>query len=196
MTEETSIFGGNAEDNFEFKKKQRRWLSGHFDADLPPCISFDLEPVTDIPIRLAVEEGAIRNKRDLCIFKTTDEWREFPKGTVIIAQLLEENAPYALFVGDGRKLSAIEKKILTNSQDEGESSPVKSKPKQLHATQPKVDARTRNRRRNLRARLGKLGVQRTSPPSRKRAQYQSMQEWKAVGQQKIFTRRRQQRSKK
>ncbi|MBZ0255566.1 hypothetical protein K8I31_05865 [bacterium] len=196
MTEETSIFGGQPENNFEFKKKQRRWLSGHFDADLPECILFDLEPVTDIPIRLAVEEGAIRNKRDLQIFKTTEEWHDFPKGTVIIAQLLEEGAPYALFVGDGRKLSAIEKKLLTKSQD-GDESGVQAKPKSK-SKKPKVanDARSKKRRRSLRARLGKLGVQRTAPPSRKRAEYQQIQEWKATAKQKVLARRRQKRSKK
>lgn len=196
MTEETSIFGGQPEDNFEFKKKQRRWLSGHFDADLPECVLFDLEPVTDIPIRLAVEEGAICNKRDLQIFKTAEEWRDFPKGTVIIAQLLEEGAPYALFVGDGRKLTAIEKKILIQSQESKPETATK-KPKPASTKQAKtIDVRSKKRRRGLRARLGKLGVQRAAPPSRKRAEYQQIQEWKAVAKQKVLTRRRQKRLKK
>lgn len=197
MSEENLLFAENNEEAFEYKKKHRRWLSGHFDSDIPACIPFDLEPVSDIPIRLAVEEGAIRNKRDLQIFKTTDEWREFPKGTVIIAQLLEEGAPYALFVGDGRKLSAIEKKILAKQQEgDGKASSKPKHSRKTKSSQKKYDVKALKRRRDLRARLGKLGVQRTSPPSRKRAEYQRIQEWKAMSHQQILARRRQKRSKK
>lgn len=195
MSEEISILDPLAHDSGEFKKKRRRWLSGHFDSDLPPCIPFDLEPVTDIPIRLAVEEGAIRNKRDLCIFKTTDEWRDFPKGTVIIAQLLEQGAPYALFVGDGRKLSAIEKKLLAKQGDGPAGARPKTASGSLSEHQVK-SARDNKRRRRMRARLGKLGVIRTSPPSRSRAEYLLIVAWKAKSQERIMARRRKQRSKK
>ncbi len=195
MTDETSILGIITQDNSEFKKKTRRWLSGHFEKDVPECVLFDLEPVTDIPIRLAVEEGAIRNKRDLQIFKTTEEWRDFAKGTVIIAQLLEEGAPYALFVGDGRKLTAIEKKILTQSEDSEQSTTSGVEPASGAAPQ-RVSSIDLKRKRRLRARLGRLGVKRTSPPSRKRAETLRIVEWKAASEQRILARRRQKRSKK
>lgn len=117
--EENSILARPEEtDSGVLQKKRRRWLSGTFSEDLPACALFDLDPVTDIPIRLAVEEGAIRNKRDLAVYKTTEEWGEFPKGTVLIAQLIEAGQPYALFVGDRRKLSALEKKLLSKSEGE------------------------------------------------------------------------------
>ncbi|MBI1390372.1 MAG: hypothetical protein GC154_18190 [bacterium] len=167
----------------EPRKKRRRWMAYRFDEAKPPMAKFDLEPVTDIPIRLAVEEGAIRNKRDLTVYKTTEDWQEFAKGTVIIAQEeIETGQPFAVFIGDGRKIAALERKRAaqeTESTQETASTDPAQTPKAVEAAVHKergirsTPASTMRelRKRRLRAKRRALGIDRekqNQPMSRKR----------------------------
>lgn len=60
---------------------------------------FDLTPVTDIPIRQAVEEGALKMNKELSLYIISTEWNGHPAQTPVIAGLLEEGRSFAVWVG-------------------------------------------------------------------------------------------------
>ncbi|RJP30119.1 MAG: hypothetical protein C4527_10455 [Candidatus Omnitrophota bacterium] len=81
------------------KPPKRKWISYTFGQEIPPLEPFDLDPVSDIPIRLAVEEGVIKKTGDLALYRTTADWNEHPKGSIVIAGLIETGKPFALWIG-------------------------------------------------------------------------------------------------
>lgn len=80
----------------EHKTPRKKWIPMKFGAEPVPMALFDMHPVTDIIVRRAVEEG-IKNSRDLTVYKTTEEWNGYPKDTIILAGLIEEGAPFAIW---------------------------------------------------------------------------------------------------
>lgn len=107
------------------RAKHKNWETHVFGQDLPPLEPFDLEPVSDIPIRQAVEEGALKQNKELAIYKTTQEWNGFPARTTLIAGLIEEGKPYAVWVGRKGSVSDAQ-----NQDDaaEDESAPSEDRP--------------------------------------------------------------------
>ncbi len=87
---------------FFHRSKRKKWITDTFGPELLPLEPFDLDPVTDIPIRLAVEEGVIKKNNELALYRLTQDWGEFSKGSIILAGSIEEGKPFAVWVG-GRK---------------------------------------------------------------------------------------------
>lgn len=75
------------------------WEPRVFGNEIPPLEPYNLEPVTDIPIRMASESGAIRMSRNLNLFRLTDEWDGWPARSIVIAGDLEEGKPFAIWKG-------------------------------------------------------------------------------------------------
>jgi hypothetical protein len=82
------------------KPLKKRWYSSLFHEELLPLKSFDLQTVSDIPIKYAIEEGAIPRKKELSLYITTEETVVHPKGSIIIAGEIEEGRPYAVWMND------------------------------------------------------------------------------------------------
>jgi hypothetical protein len=84
------------------KKKhiRNKWLPYTFGPEALKLVPYDVNPVTDIPIRLAVERGVIPRKRDLTLYRTTEDWNGHPKNSIVIAGPLEEGQPFAVWIGD------------------------------------------------------------------------------------------------
>ena len=85
------------------KKRRKQWSAHKFGDPLPPLKPFDLQPVSDIPIRLAVEEGAIKNRHDLALYQLSEDWQDWRKGSVIIAGVIAPGQPFALWKGEFQK---------------------------------------------------------------------------------------------
>jgi len=90
------------------KTGKNKWISYTLGPELIPLQPFDVQPVADIPIRLAVESGALKMKKGLALYKTTDEWNGHPKGSIVIAGLLEAGQPIAVWVGNIKKIPSDE----------------------------------------------------------------------------------------
>jgi hypothetical protein len=73
------------------------------EAVVPPLKPYDLQPVTDIPIRLAVEQGYLRRKRDLSLFQLSEDWKGHPKDSIVIAGALEPGREYAVWIADDKE---------------------------------------------------------------------------------------------
>lgn len=84
------------------KKKhiKNKWLPYTFGPESLKLVPYEVNPVTDIPIRLAVERGVIPRKRDLALYRTTEDWNGHPKNSIVIAGPLEEGQPFAVWIGD------------------------------------------------------------------------------------------------
>jgi len=102
------------------KSKKRRWASFTFGPELLCLEPFDLQPIADIPIRLAVEEGAIKRNKELTLYKTKEDWNVFPKGSIVIAGLIEEGKTFAVWIGNTKNIppEAIAGKEAALSADE------------------------------------------------------------------------------
>ncbi len=100
------------------KSPKRKWITSTFGPEIPALEPFNLDPVSDIPIRLAVEEGIIKKTGDLALYRTTADWNEHPKGSIVIAGLIEEGKPFAVWVG---KTINKQQSILDTNVDEIES---------------------------------------------------------------------------
>lgn len=103
----------------EQKPKSRRvkWVCYTFDPNnIPELFPFDLNPVSDIPIRLAVEQGSIKNKRDLALFQLLTDWNGHPARSIVIAGKLEEGREIAVWIADDKE-HKIDKRLLTRDQD-------------------------------------------------------------------------------
>lgn len=83
----------------KLRARKRNWIPYKFGSHIPALEPFDLHPVTDIPIRLAVEQGVIPRKRDLRLFRTREEWNGHPPRSIVIAAALEEGQPFAVWIG-------------------------------------------------------------------------------------------------
>ncbi|MFB3785892.1 MAG: hypothetical protein ACE15F_05925 [bacterium] len=83
----------------KIRVRKRNWIPYKFGGHIPALEPFDLHPVTDIPIRLAVEQGVIPRKRDLNLFRTREEWNGHPPRSIVIAAALEEGQPFAVWIG-------------------------------------------------------------------------------------------------
>ncbi|MEW6234889.1 MAG: hypothetical protein AB1656_05840 [Candidatus Omnitrophota bacterium] len=86
------------------KTKKRRWATFSFGPELLPLEPFDLQPIADIPIRLAVEEGAIKRNKELALYKTKEDWNVFPKGSIVIAGLIEKGKTFAVWIGNSKNV--------------------------------------------------------------------------------------------
>ncbi len=82
------------------KPRRKRWGTLTFGPNLPSLEPFDLSPVTDIPIRLAIEQGAIKRYKDLALYKTKEEWEGYPEGTIVLAGPIEEGRQVAIWLGN------------------------------------------------------------------------------------------------
>lgn len=84
------------------KKKQikNKWLPYTFGPELLQLVPYEVNPVTDIPIRLAVDRGVIPRKRDLALYRTTEDWNGHPRRSIVIAGPIEEGQPFAVWIGD------------------------------------------------------------------------------------------------
>jgi len=84
------------------KKKhiKNKWLPYTFGPEALKLVPYEVNPVTDIPIRLAVERGVIPRKRDLALFRTTEDWNGHPRNSIVIAGPIEEGQPFAVWIGD------------------------------------------------------------------------------------------------
>lgn len=81
------------------RTRKKNWIPYKFSRQIPALEPFDLHPVTDIPIRLAVEQGVIPRKRDLNLFRTREEWNGHPPRSIVIAAALEEGQRFAVWIG-------------------------------------------------------------------------------------------------
>jgi len=92
------------EENNKKPKKiniKNKWLSYTFGPEQMEMTSFEIDPVTDIPLRLAAEKGVISRKRDLALYRINDEWNGHPKNSILICGPIEEKQPFAIWIGDG-----------------------------------------------------------------------------------------------
>ncbi|MGC9328608.1 MAG: hypothetical protein ACP5I1_13310 [Candidatus Hinthialibacter sp.] len=87
----------------EDKKKpiRNKWIPYTFGPDPIPLEPYEVDPVSDIPIRLAVERGVISRKRGLALYRTKEDWNGHPRRSIVIAGPIEEGEPFAVWVGDG-----------------------------------------------------------------------------------------------
>ncbi|MBN2325631.1 MAG: hypothetical protein JXR73_00660 [Candidatus Omnitrophica bacterium] len=87
----------------EDKKKpiRNKWIPYTFGPEPIPLEPYEVDPVSDIPIRLAVERGVIPRKRALALYRTTEDWNGHPKRSIVIAGPIEEGQPFAVWIGDG-----------------------------------------------------------------------------------------------
>ena len=81
------------------RSRKKNWVSYKFGRHIPILDPFDLHPVTDIPIRLAVEQGAIPRKRGLNLYRIREEWNGHPPRSIVIAAAIEEGQPFAVWIG-------------------------------------------------------------------------------------------------
>lgn len=79
--------------------RKKNWVSYKFGRLIPALEPFDLHPVADIPIRLAVEQGVIPRKRGLNLYRTREEWNGHPPRSIVIAAAIEEGQPFAVWIG-------------------------------------------------------------------------------------------------
>jgi hypothetical protein len=84
------------------KKKniKNKWLPYTFGPEPLNLVPYEVNPVTDIPIRLAVDRGVIPRKRDLALYRTTEDWNGHPRRSIVIAGPIEEGQPFAVWIGD------------------------------------------------------------------------------------------------
>lgn len=101
------------------KPRRKRWATLTFGPEQPSLEPFDLSPVTDIPIRLAIEQGAIKRYKDLALYKTKEEWEGYPEGTIVLAGPIEEGRQVAIWLGNPPS-----KKEVTSKQAKEEGSEI------------------------------------------------------------------------
>ncbi len=92
------------EENIKNNKKtniKNKWISYTFGPEPMEMTPFEIDPVTDIPLRLAAEKGVISRKRDLALYRINDEWNGHPKNSILICGPIEEKQPFAIWIGDG-----------------------------------------------------------------------------------------------
>jgi hypothetical protein len=103
--------------------KKIKWITYTFGAENNPTLEkFDINPVTDIPIRLAVEQGYIKNKRDLELYQLTDEWNGHPKRSIVIAGKMEEGREFAVWIADDKEHDIPRVKTPRETSNDGEAS--------------------------------------------------------------------------
>ncbi len=93
----------NLEPEISKEKKihvKNKWLSYVFGSEPLKLEKYEVDPVSDIPIRLAVEKGVIPRKRDLALYRTAEDWNGHPRHSIVIAGPLEEGQPFAVWIGD------------------------------------------------------------------------------------------------
>lgn len=93
----------NLESEISKEKKihvKNKWLSYVFGPEPLKLEKYEVDPVSDIPIRLAVEKGVIPRKRDLALYRTAEDWNGHPRHSIVIAGPLEEGQPFAVWIGD------------------------------------------------------------------------------------------------
>ncbi len=110
------------------KRHRKKWVSYTFGSELLSLEPFDVQPVTDIPIRLAVEEGAIKKNSELALYTIQEEWNGHPKGSIVIAGKIEEGQPFAIWIGDQLNLSADNKDDKETENQEGQQTPDMDSP--------------------------------------------------------------------
>jgi hypothetical protein len=84
------------------RPRKRKWVDFTFGEEPLPMQPFDMHPVTDIIIRQAVDSG-VKNRRDLALYKTTQEWNSYPKDTIILAAKLEPGEIFSVWDPPKRK---------------------------------------------------------------------------------------------
>ncbi|MDX9753975.1 MAG: hypothetical protein RBU29_08445 [bacterium] len=107
------------------RSRRIKWATYTVDEENPPVLHpFDLAPVSDIPIRLAVEQGYLKNKRDLALFQLKDEWNGHPVRSIVIAGKLEAGREFAVWIADDKE-HRIDRKALARklAGDEFEGQP-------------------------------------------------------------------------
>ncbi len=103
-----------------------KWESYTFGKDPIALEPFDLHPVTDIPIRLAVEKGVVKRHRDLGLYKLKEDWQGHPAGSIVVAGAFEEGKTFAIWTGDGH---FSKPKTKSDGQEPSmSSSPPQTKP--------------------------------------------------------------------
>lgn len=108
------------------KSRRAKWVSYIFDPEnVPELFPFDLNPVSDIPIRLAVEQGYVKNKRDLAMFQLLTDWNGHPARSIVIAGKLEEGREIAVWIADDKE-HKIDKKLLSRAIDIEEEKPAQT----------------------------------------------------------------------
>ena len=103
MVDEKSLEQDRVIDTITKEKKvhvKNKWLAYSFGPEPLQLEKYEVDPVTDIPIRLAVEKGVIPRKRDLSLYRTTEEWNGHARHSIVIAGPLEEGQPFAVWIGD------------------------------------------------------------------------------------------------
>jgi hypothetical protein len=86
----------NLEPEISKEKKihvKNKWLSYVFGSEPLKLEKYEVDPVSDIPIRLAVEKGVIPRKRDLALYRTAEDWNGHPRHSIVIAGRWKKVSP-------------------------------------------------------------------------------------------------------